>query len=384
MALAAKGFRPFFLLAAAFAVAILPLWMLTLVGILNPTSYLDAVSWHAHEMVFGFAVAVIAGFLLTAVGNWTKRETAVGVPLLALSAVWLLGRIAITGAPLFLHWFTAVADLAFLPVLIVVLARPLIASKNHRNLVMLGLLGALFLANLAIHLDVLGVLPGWRRRGNFFAIDLVILVILLMAGRVFPMFTRNATDVASIRALPALDLATVVAMGTLALLDAFAAPPMVAGAAAGVTGILAAARSVHWGARHVFKLPLVWILHVGYAWIPLGLVLRGLSAFGSAVPSSVATHALTVGGIGALTLGMMSRVALGHTGRALTVSPPVVASFVLVTLAAMVRVLIPLVSPASYRPSLFVAGCLWTAAFGIYLVVHAPMLVTARPDGKVG
>lgn len=382
--LTAKGFRPFFLLAAGFAVLILPLWMLALLGVLDPGHYLDATYWHAHEMIFGFAVAVIAGFLLTAVGNWTKRETLVGAPLLGLCALWLVGRVAITGAQFLPRWLPAMADLAFLPVLIVVLARPLAAANNWRNFVMIGILAALFAANVMIHLDALGLLPGWRRRGSLLAVDLVILVILVIAGRVFPMFTRNATGVQSIRSIPVLDALTVLAMAVLVVLDAALPSLAFTAVVAGVTGALAAGRAVHWGAQHSREKPLLWILHVGYAWIPLGLLLRAASAFSAAIPASLATHALTVGAIGALTLGMMARVPLGHTGRVLDASRWTVAAFVLLTSAAFVRVFAPLLAPADYRATIFLSGTLWSVAFASYLVAYMPILLSPRVDGKAG
>ena len=384
MPVAAKGFRPFFFLAGAFAVAILPLWMLALLGLSNPGTYLDAVYWHAHEMVFGFAVAVIAGFLLTAVGNWTKRETLVGAPLLVLAALWLFGRIALSGADLFPRWLPAVADLAFLPALGVVLGRSLFVTNNKRNFVMLAILTALFVANLTIHLDVLGVLPGWRRRGSLVAVDIVVLLMVVMAGRTFPMFTRNATGQTSIRSLPILDALSIGAMALLLVLDAAAPDLALTAIVSAIAGVLAAVRTAHWGARRSFGTPLLWILHIGYLWIPVGLVLRALSAMTASVPASIATHALTVGAIGALTLGMMSRVALGHTGRMLTTSRTVVASFIVVTLAAIVRVSGPLVGAAHYRTTVFTAGTLWTFAFALFLYAYARILVSPRVDAKPG
>ena len=384
LAIASKGFRPFFLMAAAFAVLILPLWMLALLGVLDPGHYLEATYWHAHEMVFGFSVAVISGFLLTAVANWTKRETLRGAPLLGLSGLWLAGRAAITGAQFLPGWLPAATDLAFLPALIVILARPLAAAKSWRNFVIVGILAALAAANLTIHLDALGILPGWRRRGSLVAVDIVVLVILVIAGRVFPMFTRNATGVKTIRSVPALDALAVMAMAVLVVLDAAFPQVALTALVAGVAGIFAAVRTVRWGAHHARKDPLLWILHVGYAWIPLGLLLRGLSAISSAVPASLATHALTVGAIGALTLGMMARVTLGHTGRLLVASGWIVAGFALITLAAVVRVVAPILAPAYSRAAVFVSGTLWSGAFGSYLAAFAPILVSSRVDGKAG
>lgn len=380
----AKGFRPFFLLAATLAFAILPLWMLAFAGVLNLNGYFDATHWHAHEMLFGFATAVIAGFLLTAVGNWTGRETAIGWPLMALCMLWLLGRVSLVAPHIFPRLLTAVSDLAFLPALGVAIGRPLVATKNRKNLIMLGVLAALWIANLTMHLDALGVLPGWRARAAAVGLDVVLFVILVIAGRTFPMFTRNATGEQSIRALPALDVLTLCAMATLTVCDAALARPEIRAAAAGLTGLFALLRTMHWGARHTFKEPLLWILHIGYLWIPVGLALRAVSLFFAFVPPSIATHALTVGAVGGLTLGMMSRVALGHTGRVLNAPPAVVASFALVNLAALVRVFVPLFAIANYRASVFIAGALWTAGFGAHLAVYVPILVSPRVDLKPG
>jgi uncharacterized protein involved in response to NO len=382
---AAKGFRPFFLLSALFAILILPLWLLALDGRLYAGTYLDPVYWHAHEMIFGFAVAVIAGFLLTAVGNWTKRETAVGLPLLALAALWVAGRVVLTSPPMLPGWLIALVDLAFLPALMIAIARPLIATRNTRNLVMLGILAALFVANLVVHLDVLGVLPGWRRRGCVLGIEVVVLVILVMAGRTFPMFTRNATGVASIASSPWLDRLAIGAMAALILLDLVLPDHAVTAGWAAGAGVITLARTWRWGARHAARTPLLWILHVGYLWIPIGFVLRALARFTSVVPPQLGMHALTVGAIGSLTLGMMARVALGHTGRLLVASRLIVAAFALITLAAMVRVFGPLVvGMTGYRPTLFLAGSLWTAAFLLFLLTYVPILIAPRIDHKPG
>jgi uncharacterized protein involved in response to NO len=371
--LAAKGFRPFFLLAGAFAALVLPVWLLTLAGVLGAAGpgYLPAVMWHAHEMIFGFAVAVFAGFLLTAVSNWTGRETLAGKPLLAACALWTLGRIAMALA-------------AFLPALVLALARPLVATRGWRNLIMVVALAVLWLANGAIHLDALGVLPGASHRAFIVALDVVVVLMIAMTGRIVPMFTKNATGVTAVRAQPALDKAALVAMVATSLLDVSTSDPRLAGTAALVTAVLVAARSATWGTRHTAHVPMLWILHAGHAWIVAGLALRGAAAFTASVPAVVATHALTVGAIGGLTLGMMSRVSLGHTGRPLTSSPAVTLSFWLMTAAAIVRVLGPLVDVAAYRTWVFASGILWSLAFALFVFVHAPVLAAPRVDGKPG
>jgi uncharacterized protein involved in response to NO len=384
-ALASKGFRPFFLLAAIFASTIVPAWILVLAGLARAAGYVDATSWHAHEMVLGFTVAVIAGFLLTAVGNWTQRETLVGGPLLGLSILWVLGRLAMLFGGVIPRALVALVDLAFLPALIVVLARPLIAAKNRRNFVMLGVLGALFAANVIVHLEALGLAPhGAAQHAVFVAVDVVAVVILLIAGRVFPMFTRNATGRTTIRSTPALDLVTVAAMSALTVIDAIAPESPAGAAAAGCVGVLSLARAARWGTWHTARHPLLWILHAGYAWLALGLVLRALARVVPAIPTSIATHAITVGAIGSLTLGMMARVSLGHTGRPLVTPRPVTWAFGAITAAAVSRVIAPLVAPRWYFPELAAAGALWTLAFLLFLWAYGGVLVSPRADGRPG
>jgi uncharacterized protein involved in response to NO len=223
-----------------------------------------------------------------------------------------------------------------------------------------------------------------RRRASLVAVDIVVLVIVIMAGRVFPMFTRNATGVASIRSSPRLDALAAGSMGLLTIADAAALEGPMAALCAGVAGALALARTAHGGARHAARIPLLWILHAGYAWIPLGLALRAWASLSVAISPAVATHALTVGAIGGLTLGMMARVGLGHTGRPLAARWPVVLAFALVMLAALARVVVPLTGLVPYRASVFTAGILWTLAFGLFLVAYLPILTSPRVDGKPG
>ncbi len=377
-ALAAKGFRPFFLLAAIFASLIIPLWLLVLSGRFAPGAYLPPASWHAHEMLFGYASAVIAGFLLTAVGNWTQRETVTGRALLGLCGLWLAGRVGLLMAATLPPGAVAAIDLAFLPAVAIAIGRPLVLAKNRRNFVMLGLLLLLFTTNAAMHAEPLGLLPpGTAHRAALVTVDLIVVLLALMAGRVFPMFTRNATGVASVRSIPALDLAAVAALVALTAADALALSGGAISWIGGVACVLTIARAVHWGARFTFGQPLLWILHVGYAWIPLGLLLR-------ASGNVLALHALTVGALGSLTLGMMARVSLGHTGRPLAVPKSVSAAFLAITVAALARVLGPWLAPGRYLESLWVAGALWTLSFALFVWVYAPILTQPRVDGKAG
>jgi uncharacterized protein involved in response to NO len=383
-AVLAKGFRPFFLLAAAYAVIAMPVWMLVFARGLDSPAYLGPMYWHAHEMVFGFAVAVIAGFLLTAVANWTGRETAVGLPLALLTGLWLLGRLAILFGDALPVPLAAVIDLAFLPALAVTCARPLVKSKNARNFPLLAVLGALSLANLGVHLGALGIYPHWLRLGNLVGIDVIVLLIVLISGRGIPMFTRNATRSESVRSLPWLDRLAATSVALLALADALALEQRITGSLAGFGGLAVLARSVFWGAPLSLKQPLLWVLHIGHAFVPLGLLLRAPTLLSPAVPSSAALHALTAGAIGVLTLAMMTRVGLGHTGRMLAVPRVIAVAFALVIAGALLRV-VAVWLPASIHVQMVIgSGLLWMAGFAIYAVIYAPALLSPRVDGRAG
>lgn len=379
----AKGFRPFFLLAGGFAALLVPLWLVVLSGWVRADHYFDAMSWHAHEMIFGFALAVIAGFLLTAVANWTGRETAIGGHLGVLAGLFVAGRVAISAAAVMPRPLVAAVDLAFLPALAFAIGRPILATRNRRNYPVLAMVSVMFLADLAMHLDVLGVLPGVRRRASLVAVDVVTLLVLFVAARIFPMFTRNATKVETVRNQPALDWATTISMAALVLADVAFPDRPIGTVLAGVTAALAVARSSTWGARHTGAVPLLWILHVGHAFVPLGLALRVGAALTPAIPASSALHALTAGAIGCSTLGMMARVSLGHTGRPLTPTRAVVVSFAFVALAALLRVVGPFLGRGSLGV-LHLAGTLFGLAFALFVVSHWELLTTPRTDGKPG
>ncbi len=380
----AKGFRPFFLLAGLYAALSMLLWLCVLEGRIQAGSYFGGIYWHAHEMIFGFTLAVIGGFLLTAVGNWTNRETVVGPPLAGLAALWLVGRLAVLFAADLPGPLVAVLDLSFLPALTIGCLRPILAIRNQRNYQFVVMLTALFLANLGMHLGALGIAPGWIRRGAWVAVDIIILMIIVMTARVLPMFTRNATGVEIIRNLPRLDYLATGGAAALVLCDATAIDERFCAIVALLAGLAVAARSATWGTRHTARYPLLWVLHGGHAFVALGLILRGIPFFIPQFTPSAALHALTAGGIGMLTLGMMARVSLGHSGRLMAVGRPMTISFGLLAAAAVIRVFGPLAGPSAYLHVMLTAGILFTAAFVIFLVVYVPILLAPRVDGRAG
>lgn len=383
-ALFSKGFRPFFLLAALASVVYLPAWLGALWGWWVPPLQWTPAAWHGHEMVFGFTAAVLAGFLLTAVSQWTGRETAEGWSLAGLAAVWIAGRLAILAGGVLPGWLIAVVDLAFLPCLAVAIGRPIVAERNVRNLPMVGLVLAFWAGNLWMHLAALGGVSGGASAALWASVDVMVVIALIITGRIVPLFTGNAVE-GSTRSWPMVDRAVVVLVSGY-LVIAYGLP---AGSGGGwVEGIRASfgfaaglgilVRMIPWGGERTLDAPILWVLHVGHAWIGVGFLLRGLEAVGW-VSEMASLHAFTAGAIGTLTLGMMTRVARGHTGRALQVSGVIAVAYALIIASGVLRVTGALVSDW-YLWSMWSSGMLWAAAFAVYLVMYTPILVAARVD----
>ena len=373
------GFRPFYLLASAFAALSIALWALQFSGWLG-MPYLQGPIWHAHEMLFGFALAVVVGFLFTAGRNWSNRPTPTGATLAALAALWVAGRVLVLTP---FGWAAAIVNTAFPLAAAIALAIPFIASRNRRNYSFVGLLLLMALAELAVHLVQLGVvqLPGWI--GIQLALDMLLFIIAVMAGRVVPMFTNNGVPGATAARQPVIER---LALGSILALLAADALQWHGAALAFVAGVCAVAHFARWAMWQPWKtgrVPIVWVLHVAYAWIPVHLALRALVALGWGLPT-VATHALTVGAAGGLIIGMMTRTARGHTGRALRADRADVACYLLVLAAAPVRVLVPLAAPALTLPAILASAALWSAGFGLYTLRYWPVLTRPRLDGKPG
>ena len=379
----ALGFRPFFLLAGVFAVALIAVWVFTFMGSLAVMTYYGQLVWHSHEMIFGYTVAVIAGFLLTAVRNWTNMPTPAGAPLAGMAGLWVLGRIMPFFSPLLPPWLIALVDLSFLPVLTVGIGIPLVRSAQKRNLFFLLILAAMFVANLLVHLQALGFAQNLSRRGTLLGLNLIILIIVIMGGRVIPFFTERALQGFIPKRWAATEyLAPASVVGV--LLAELALPDS---ALAGWLGAFAALinglRLVGWYTHRYWAVPLLWVLHLGYLWVVVGFGLKAAAAVGI-VPGQFTLHALTVGVIGVLTLGMMARVSLGHTGRPLKAAPAMAVAFALLNLAAIVRGLLPLLFPQSLIQFVALSGALWSAAFFIFLLIYAPIFLRPRIDGKAG
>ena len=336
--------------------------------------------WHAHEMLYGFAVAVIVGFLMTAGKAWTGLPTPRGKPLAALVALWLAARVSALTGPYPLY---AALDIALLPVVACILCVILLRAKNRRNLPLVGILVMLALANIAFHLSSTGVLAVPPMQSLHAALALVVMIACVMAGRVVPAFTAAVTPGLKIVMHPKLDQLTL-GVTALALILWVVSPPgivtMMAFLAAAGLHLYRQSRWHPWGTR---GRPILWILHAAYGWIAIGFALLALAQTG-VVGQSIGLHALAVGLIGGLIIGMITRTARGHTGRTLRASRPEVAAYILIMVAALVRVVMPIVAPGWYALWLFLAAGAWSIAFVIYLALYGPWLFSTRVDGKDG
>lgn len=378
------GFRPFYLLASLFAAVSLLLWTAQMSGWLGSPaidgSVLTGFVWHGHEMLFGFVTAVIAGFLLTAVAVWTKQPPLRGKWLVALAALWLAARILVL-TPFELA--ATIANALFPLAVAIAIAVPLVRTDNRRNMVFIVLLALLGAAAITVHLAAQDRLQVPALLGLQAGLDVVLLVMTIVAGRVVPMFTNNGVPGAGATRNAVVEWLAPAAVVLLLVVDVMQPDPAVIAVVAVLAALAHGWRLALWRSWRTSGTPLVWILHAAYGWIVLHLVLRGLVGLGW-VPSTIATHALTVGAIGSLTLGMMVRTTRGHTGLPLQAGRAEVAMFLLIQLGAVVRVAGGLLAPQHYLLSVQASGLLWAMAFGLFAARYWPVLTRPRIDGKPG
>ncbi|ASJ76221.1 NnrS family protein [Granulosicoccus antarcticus] len=373
------GFRPFYLLASIYAAASILLWAAQFAGWL-PLSYLPGPVWHAHEMLFGFVLPVIVGFLLTAGQTWTGHKTLSGYPLMLLALVWVCARI-LTLTPY--GWAAAAANAAFPWAAAIALAIPFVRKGVRRNYFFVGLLVLLGAASFGMHATRVGMLNVPARLAVQFSMDIVLFIMVVMAGRVVPLFTSKGVPGTQPQRLAWLEYAAPGAILVVLLADTLALQGQVLAVLLLIAALLQAKRLSLWQPWKTLQTPLVWVLHLAYGWIVLHLLLRGLAEL-DWITSSTATHALTVGAIGTLIMGMMTRTARGHTGRALKADRFDISCYVLIQIAAVVRVFLPLWVPHLLMPSVIVSAFLWSSAFGLYAIRYWPVLTRVRIDGRPG
>lgn len=375
------GFRPFFLLAGLQAALMVPLWLFFMVGSGAPA--VPPLLWHGHEMVFGFGAAAVCGFLLTAVPNWTGAPGVKGWRLALLAALWGLARVGFLGGlPL---WLAALCDLLLLPFLGGLLALPLIRAGKARNMMFLLLLFLLTLCDGLLLAEMLGYGP-WGRTGLYGGVFILLLMIGVVGGRIIPGFTQNGLRMAGTSVqtstrpwLERLSLASLAAAFIAWLILPESLP---AGLLCLLASILHLFRLLGWKGWKTTSVPLLWILHAGYLWLVAGLALLGVSALRpDVILAPTALHALTAGAIGSMIIGVMSRAALGHSGRPLEPATATVVAYVLVQLGAFVRVFGPFLAP---HGALMLSGTLWSLGFALFVIVYAPICLQARQDGRPG
>ncbi len=371
----ASGFRPFFLLGAIQAGLAILIWVPVFYGELQLSSAFAPRDWHVHEMLYGYLPAIITGFLFTAIPNWTGRLPLQGKPLATLVAVWLAGRLVVAFSASTGWWLAMLVDGSFLLLVTAAAAREIAAGRNWRNLPVVGLVTLLFAANIAFHLEA--HFHGAAELGTRIGIAVVVLLISLIGGRIIPSFTRNWLVRENPGRLPApfsrFDM-VVVALGALALASwIVVSDSRAAGVALGVAGLAHLVRLSRWAGDRTLRERLLTILHVGYFFVPLGFLLNAAASFGL-MPSSAGTHAWMPGAAGIMTLAVMTRASLGHTGNALTASAGTQAIYAAIIIAALARIC-AVIHTAQSDLLLHLAAGAWVIAFFGFALAYGPLLL---------
>lgn len=383
-----QAFRPFFLFACIFAVLALSAWALVLEGKLSFSPYGGLTFWHSHEMLFGFVAAIIAGFLLTAVQNWTGLRATNGKSLVGLFLLWLAGRVLMLVAPTQWAYLVVVTDVSFLMMTAWLLARLLLKVKQYRNLIFIPVLVLLAATNILTHMSVIKGDTSWFTWGSYTAVMLVTLMMTIVAGRVMPMFTANGTLTKKVENIPWLErlvIGSTILIVAIYLLQLNTIMPktwlaLVLSVASASHGV----RVLRWKPWVTLSTPLVWSLHLAYWFIPVSLALFALHFAGFAISASSALHGLTAGAMSCLILAMIARISLGHSGRPLHPHWSLSYAFGLIVIAGICRFLAANIS-IDWPLSLYtVSAVMWSLAYTIYLVVYVPILTSPRPDGRPG
>ncbi len=384
----ASGFRPMFLLAGAQAVAAMAGWLVFYFGSGALPQAFFPVVWHGHEMVYGFAAAAVAGFLLTAVPNWTGTRPVSGPPLVALTLVWIVGRLAFWLSQDIPALLVAALDLAFVPLLLALVGKPLWAA-GPRNRPFLALLAAFWVGAAMVHGEALG-LGDTAATGVRVGIWVLLTLIAIVGGRIVPAFTgnwmrQNGVD-GQIRVRPWLEKVAPAGVAAAGLADVVSPTSPATAMLLILVAALHAIRLAGWQGARTMGAPIVWVLHVAYSWLVVGLALRGVAVLWPlVVPPSAGLHALTVGAVGLMVMGVMTRAALGHSGRPLRVPTVIAWAYGLLALAAFIRAIGPIVHSSAAGDLIpAVTGGLWTLAWAIYVAVYAPICLRPRIDGRPG
>lgn len=372
-----NSFRPFFLAAGAWGALAVPFWVLGYMGRLTTSLGFDDLMWHQHEMLYGFAGAAVAGFILTAIPNWTGGLPVSGWRLGLLVGLWLIGRIGFLFNSALDPLAIATLDLPFLSLLVLMIARELVTGRNWRNLPVLALIGLFTAGNWLVHMENMGF-GETAATGIYLSILILAVLVAVIGGRIVPSFTRNWLVRQGVENLPEpmglYDKIALLALIVFAIAQIMAPGEPVSGYLALLAGALHAVRLVRWKGWVLLTEPLIWVLHLGYAWVPVALLMFGAASLTSVVPETAALHALTTGAFGTMILAVMTRATLGHSGRELRATAGTTLIFVLVTLAALARVGAPFTG-ADGLNLIILSGVAWTAAYGLFVVLYLPIFL---------
>ncbi|MCB0349293.1 MAG: NnrS family protein, partial [Bdellovibrionales bacterium] len=357
------------------------IWVLVQANLLHWTFALNSITWHAHEMLFGFTSAIVAGFILTASQNWAGKPGVSGKPLQILTGLWLLARVLSLFSQAKLLF--TVVDLLFFPYLMYLLIPYLGIASQKRNHIFFILFSILFVSNLFVHLEVWDITQTTARPAYLVATHTIIVMIILLGGRVIPFFTERAISASKPIKINWIEILVIPSSILFIIFEATIPNHFLTGLYCFFLALLHFLRWFFWGPQKVIKIPLLWILYVGYLWVPIGFLLYGLVAWGHLMPS-LATHALASGAIGIMIYAMVSRVTLGHTGRALVADRWMVLGYILISAVPLIRVILVSFKPDVMSKAITSSGVLWCLAYLIIFVRICPMLLHIRPDGKMG
>lgn len=375
-------FRIFFLACGIYAICIIAAWLAILLGLLNLPLAWTPLYWHSHEMIFGVVTAAICGFLLTAMCNWTGAPPLKGVGLFALVSLWTAGRVVMWMGHHLPAELVILVDAIFLPIVTAYVSYTLIRHSNKRNLILAAILTLLSICNIAMHAGAYTNNIYLLRAGETSALALITLIMVIIAGRIIPLFTINGLrgkgyDIETIKNSTLLSTLAIISTALLIPLNFFTQYPNMIGAVALSAAVFNAVRLAQWASLATKREPLLWILHLGYAWIVIALLLKSMAAFNLWIAPSVWQHALGLGAMSSLILGMMTRVSLGHTGRPLNLPRFGTIIYFAISTAAIARLLVAL-NWIDFRIGLMITTCAWIIAFGLFTILYYPILTKPR------
>jgi uncharacterized protein involved in response to NO len=383
----AYGFRSQFFLAGLAAMMLIPLWTLSFVWGTDIGTGWPPTLWHAHEMLFGFITCAIAGFMLTAVPSWTGERGFAGLPLLVLAVTWVTARLLIATSRIWPLWLPSIVDLAFLPMLALLVMIPLIRSRN-RNTPLLAVLAALWCANLIFHVGLLHHDSPLAHKAVIAGIDITLFLVTVIGGRIVPAFTTSALRQRGIdttlNSRAVLNAASIAVMLCVIVGDIVWPDSRFAGWIAAAAALIQALKFAQWRPLLTAHQPIVWILHLAYAWLPIGFALKAAALLGGYAFAAFWLHALTIGALTTMVTAVMTRASLGHTGRPLRVHSLITLAYLLLTVATIIRVFGWLLPGMSYPTVIALAALFWTASFVLIVGFYSPILLGPRVDGKRG